>query len=149
MVRRTVRLRLGYGWNPHRETICDHSRRWGLLLGTVSGLQWLLSGFLERKLLSLISAAVMAENKHQRLCAWAELPFVKDMDARMSKWQVTAAKREAAERRAVQALQSAWRRSAGQRRIEQQRRLFSNRRTPGALVAEDDYFAAACARAPV
>ena len=91
------------------ESISDHSKRWGLLLGTVTGLQWLLSGFLERKLLDLVSHAVVAENRRQRLVAWSEIPLFKDLGKKMGAWQQAAAKREELEGRAVCAMQTAWR----------------------------------------
>ena len=78
-------------------------------MGTISGLQWLLSGFLERKLLDLISAAVVAENQRAKLVAWDEIPLVHEITARMQQWQQAAARREARERRAVRAIQRAWR----------------------------------------
>jgi hypothetical protein len=91
------------------ENIADHSRRWGVLLGTVSGLQWLLSGFLERKLLDMISHALVAENQRKRLVAWSEIPMFRDFRAKMSRWQATAAAREALEQQAVGLIQRAWR----------------------------------------
>ena len=102
-------------------SISDHSRRWGVLLNTVTGLQWLLSGFLERKLLDLISAAVVAENQRQRLVAWDQIPIVNEVTARMEQWQQAAAAREEREGRAVRAIQRAWRHSAPGPRRESRR----------------------------
>ena len=76
------------------ESMKDHSRRWGVLLGTVSGLQWLLSGFLERKLLDLVSAAVVETNQRQMLVAWSEIPVFTELGAKMETWQQVAARRE-------------------------------------------------------
>ena len=90
------------------ETISDHSRRWGVLLGTVTGLQWLLSGFLERKLLDLISSAVVEQNQHQLLFTWDEIPLFRDFDAKVASWQAKAARREASEQRAVRRIQRHW-----------------------------------------
>ena len=101
------------------ESISDRSRRWGVLLGTVSGLQWLLSGFLERKLLDVISAAVVAENQRQRLVAWSDIPFFADFGERLRNWQHVASTREFREARAVRALQRAWRRRATRRGLWQ------------------------------
>ena len=91
------------------ESMSDHSKRWGALLGTVSGLQWLLSGFLERKLLALVSEAVVANTGRVPLVAWAELPQVIELRARMQQFQETARRREQLEHRAVQRLQRRWR----------------------------------------
>ena len=92
------------------ESISEHSRRWGVLLGTVSGLQWLLRGFLERKLLDLISAAVVAENQRQRLVQWSEISLFQDVQEKVRRWQDVASAREAQEHKAVRKLQRAWRR---------------------------------------
>lgn len=91
------------------ESISEHSKRWGLLLGTVSGLQWLLSGFLERKLLDLVAAAVVAETQRQRLVKWSEIPLFTDFGARLNAWQAAAAVREALEGKAIRRIQRSWR----------------------------------------
>ena len=91
------------------ESMKDHSRRWGVLLGTVSGLQWLLSGFLERKLLDLVSAAVVETNQRQMLVAWSEIPVFTELGAKMETWQQVAARRELLEGRAVRSIQRVWR----------------------------------------
>ena len=91
------------------KSMSDHSRRWGFLLGTVTTLQWLLSGFLERKLLGLISQAVVAQNQHQRLVAWEEIPVLQEVEASMARWEATAARREVRESRSVRTIQAAWR----------------------------------------
>ena len=90
------------------ESISDHSKRWGLLLGTVTSLQWLLKGFLERKLLGLISNALVAENKRHRLISWSELSVVRDLEAAMARWEASASRREAREANAVRTIQAAW-----------------------------------------
>ena len=100
------------------ESISEHSftKRWGIFLGTVTGMQWLLKGFLERKLLGLISTAVVNENQHQRLVAWTEIPLFRDLDASMERWEALASQREAREHHAVRTLQAAW----GARRLRRQ-----------------------------
>ena len=105
------------------ESMSDHSRRWGVLLGTVSGLQWLLSGFLERKLLNLISAAVVSENQRQQLFQWSEISFLNDLETKMQHYQRTAAMREMRERRAVRTLQARLRQHRAARRHSMNRRV--------------------------
>ena len=43
------------------------------------------------------------------MLAWDEIPLVHEITARMQQWQQAAARREARERRAVRAIQRAWR----------------------------------------
>ena len=66
-------------------------------------------GFLERKLLDLISAAVVADNQRQRLVAWSEIPLFHDLGARLERWQAASAARELREDEAALAIQRAWR----------------------------------------
>ena len=70
------------------------TKRWGIFLGTVTGLQWLLKGFLERKLLGLIS--------------WTQIPLFRDLDASLERWEASASQREVREQHAVRTLQVAW-----------------------------------------
>ncbi len=65
-----------------------------MLLGTVSGLQWMLKGFLERKLLDIVSEAVVENNAHERIVAWDDVPVLDDLAQRVRRWQAKAAARE-------------------------------------------------------
>ena len=49
------------------ESISDHSRRWGLLLGTVSGLQWLLSVRAAHRTRSCVAAPLPRSSRHRVL----------------------------------------------------------------------------------
>ena len=84
------------------------TKRWGIFLGTVTGLQWLLKGFLERKLLGLISEAMVKENQNQRLISWTQIPLFRDLDASLERWEASASQREVREQHAVRTLQVAW-----------------------------------------
>jgi hypothetical protein len=74
----------------------------------VTGLQWLLKGFLERKLLGLISEAMVKENQNQRLFSWTQIPLFRDLDASLERWETSASQREVREQHAVRTLQVAW-----------------------------------------
>ncbi len=97
----------------------EKSRRWRALLGTVSGLQWLLKGFLERKLLDIISAATVSSNQHALLFRWVDLGWARDIDHRVRLWRFHAQQRRRVLERAAIAVQCAWR----QWRREQRARL--------------------------
>ena len=88
--------------------VSEHSRRWGVLLRTVSALQAMLKGFLEGKLLELIKDCVLKSQKHHRLAVWSEIPFLRDLDMRLRATLEFTVERERRLSQAATTIQSWW-----------------------------------------
>ena len=113
--------------NIRIDAMSEHSKRWGVLLGTVSGIQWMLSGFLERSLLDIIERAVVENNQRVDIVLWKNVPLLSEIKERMKHYQTRAATKEGKVRNAAERIQLTWRGYRDARRARG-RALFAKRR---------------------